>query len=764
MRTSYKLIAILLIMTWLSACAAPTKPPAAPTVAPSQPPTAVAANTLAPTPAPTHTPQPPTATPLPTLTSTSLPSPTVTPSPTATLEPTATATLVPTPTTPPPGTLLARLGKGYFRSFAYSLDGQSLAVMSAAGIYIYSTATLAEQAFIPVTDVERLFYRSDGQLMASAWQPGTKAQPPILMIWPVAAAGLQPAVAQITGWVGTEEWDALLYQVSPDGERVAIFDPLNMHLEVWQISNASVLASWEVPPFGEQQAIGSSDPVFVFSPDSSMLVYCNGYAHGGNITALRLTGAALQPFFSLALIDKVPNYKLQNYWPSLGNYGIGLAISPDGAWLATGGPDSIVRVWELNSGELLSTLTEQSEKAVHVAFSPDGKILAAVNRGSLYLYTTQDWKLLAAQRNAVSTRPLALGGGEVLFSPDGAWAVAASGETIYFTDLATGIRARSLSGFAGPFRELAVSRDGAMLAMSGMGADELSGEKIYLYTLPELKLHKIISTDDGYVKHMAFSPQGEYLAVSMENQGEGCDGYGQVWRVADAAEIQRLELTPVENVYACVGALAYAPNGRWLAIGVDYQVTGSPSITQLWRVKNETYTLELELNLPGVGQYGAEWLEFSADSKNLVAYAQPQNPASADNGIAGYNLDTKEIDFTATGTVYGLRVAEAEQAGWNAALKWVALAIDARHNVVAARQGLVSAYTELEAAGGVGSLISPSLTWVAGTGTGRVWLWGLADGRLLGSFPGDNMIFSSDDHWLVTLEGSSVLSVWELNK
>lgn len=52
-----------------------------------------------------------------------------------------------------------------------------------------------------------------------------------------------------------------------------------------------------------------------------------------------------------------------------------LAFSPDGRLLAGGGTDSVVRIWDVESGQVLRSLPHADE-LLAVSFSPDGAWLA----------------------------------------------------------------------------------------------------------------------------------------------------------------------------------------------------------------------------------------------------------------------------------------------------------------------------------------------------------------------------------------------------
>jgi WD40 repeat protein len=53
-----------------------------------------------------------------------------------------------------------------------------------------------------------------------------------------------------------------------------------------------------------------------------------------------------------------------------------VAIAPDGSWLATGGLDHTVRIWDPVTGTQRHTLTDHTSYVQAVAITPDGSWLA----------------------------------------------------------------------------------------------------------------------------------------------------------------------------------------------------------------------------------------------------------------------------------------------------------------------------------------------------------------------------------------------------
>jgi len=222
-----------------------------------------------------------------------------------------------------------------------------------------------------------------------------------------------------------------------------------------------------------------------------------------------------------------------------------VAMSPDGALLASGGHDQTIKLWDMGSKANLATLRGHTGTVNSVAFSPDGTRLASGSTDK----TVRIWNLATRAVVAEFTNHAA-GVTAVAFAPDGrTLAVGTSGNTATLWDLDSG---RALHVFQVPDSAadwVAISPDGRWLAIGG------SGSVVRLWELSTLRPVADLYEESGRVNGIAFSPDSRILATARD------DGI-YLWDIAGHRVIDKLRGHEAE-----VHPVAFSPDGKTLASG-----------------------------------------------------------------------------------------------------------------------------------------------------------------------------------------------------
>jgi WD40 repeat protein len=242
-----------------------------------------------------------------------------------------------------------------------------------------------------------------------------------------------------------------------------------------------------------------------------------------------------------------------------------LSFGPDGGRLAFADARGTVTVWETTEGREVFTFRADNpseiERSGHIrpvlAFSRDGRRLAAANLHAIQLWDVATGKVLPTLRGGLaSVRAVA-------FSPDGRQFAAAldkeggstSGGEIKLWDLASGRDVATFAGAAGGTSALAFTPDGRRLASTGYSHrdvvlwDTNSGRELLA-----LRIDDPTNIGPGVGSRLAFGPDGRYLALV------GFNGVS-LWEAPPAPEALILHAHQVG-----VWGLAYSPDGRRLAI------------------------------------------------------------------------------------------------------------------------------------------------------------------------------------------------------
>ncbi|GBD52314.1 protein kinase [Microcystis aeruginosa NIES-298] len=239
------------------------------------------------------------------------------------------------------------------------------------------------------------------------------------------------------------------------------------------------------------------------------------------------------------------------------NWVLSVVYSPDSRYLASGGSDNTIKIWEVATGKQLRTLTGHSRGVESVVYSPDGRYLASGSADK----TIKIWEVATGKQLRTLTGHSS-GVLSVVYSPDGRYLASGSWDnTIKIWEVATERELRTLTGHSSGVLSVVYSPDGRYLA-SGSWDNTI---KIW-EVATERELRTLTGHSSG-VLSVVYSPDGRYLASGSD------DDTIKIWEVATGNELRTLT-GHSETVFS----VAYSPDGRYLASG------SADKTIKIWRV------------------------------------------------------------------------------------------------------------------------------------------------------------------------------------
>jgi WD40 repeat protein/transcriptional regulator with XRE-family HTH domain len=246
-----------------------------------------------------------------------------------------------------------------------------------------------------------------------------------------------------------------------------------------------------------------------------------------------------------------------------------LAFAPDGRLLASGGDDTLVQVWDAHSGTLVQRLAGQGGTVYSLSWSPDGRLLACgYADGSIWLWEPEAPEPGTGVQHLAGHRHWVPG---LAFSPNGARLASASFDgTVKLWDLESRSCLQTFSWHMDRVMRVAWSPDGRFLASAGGDA------QVTLWNAASATSRSALRGHREFVQGVAWSPDGRLLASG------GYDGI-RVWEptTGRCLEVMR-DPDAIETIFMGV---AWSPDGRLLASGSylrGVQVWEMPASTRRW--------------------------------------------------------------------------------------------------------------------------------------------------------------------------------------
>ena len=577
-----------------------------------------------------------------------------------------------------PPNAMARFGRGSVSANAISPDGNTLAVASRIGVWLYNAHT---DDFIRLIAVEgtgllsRVTFSPDNTQIATGDWDG------IASLWDVAT-GTKLATFTNTDYVVSVAF-------SPDGKLLAT---------ATRDGNATL---WDIDTGTERWKIYHKDLVssVVFSPDG-LLLATGSWDSTANIWDVK-TGGNRRCFNHQ---KKEVNISFDSGYVETDNqHGINcIAFSPNGKYFATGDRitgniEGFTTLWDVESGEALWDFTHENS-ATSIAFSTDNRYMATrfsgedpdvrcIKDGTSAAFQIGKWT--KDKKQPPANHPRGLYGWLVSFSPDGKHLAAVEeGSSLKIWDVKSGKNIKTINQDILQAKGMNFSPEGHCVGVSrGINHATFWSEqgqtvdfphediistavspdthyvatggrdkKIYLWDRATQILRNTLSGHTGPIIHLTFSPDCkhlvstgsrvieieekdgvEYMLMSADNH---IDKTAKIWNIENGNEIATLEHP------SAVETVTFSPDNRYMATAVDQNVF-------LWDPKTWQKNITLETER-------VESLVFSPDGTFLAVGGtgkKPQiqlwnvNTTQLVVEFSGHKSDVESVAFSPDGTL-----------------------------------------------------------------------------------------------------------------
>ena len=330
----------------------------------------------------------------------------------------------------------------------------------------------------------------------------------------------------------------------------------------------------------------------------------------------------------------------------------GVAFSPDGKLVATGGSNNTVLVYGVDKRDLKQTLSGPGRVMARIAFSRDGQTLAAASLdGTVWLWNPNTGQAIRTLRPDSHKGVVA-----VAFSPDGAHlATGGADRQVLVWETSTGRLERSIPGHDGEVTGLAYDFDGKVLASVG------HDRKIKFWDDTGKSIRDPLTTDDA-VMDVAFDPQPTLRLAST-----GSSGTVNLWNFDHGEVIQ----SALPGHAGQSQALTFSANGGRLAVGSEDGLIrvwnpdrGEPMTASIGGVNGVAYSQDgtrivsasgdgsLQLWDPNTGQADGDAMPGGADGLMSVAISPDARTVVAGDGAGNvqvWNPNTRKLIRKLTG-------------------------------------------------------------------------------------------------------------------
>jgi len=284
---------------------------------------------------------------------------------------------------------------------------------------------------------------------------------------------------------------------SPDGQRIASAGE-DRTVQVWDALNGNDAFTYH----NHSNAVTD----VTWSPDGQWI------ASASEDQTVQVWDATFEPRWLRALALRA-GYKYSNY-EGHANAVQTVAWSPGGRYIASGGNDNTVYVWDADTKETITSYHGQSDMVKTVAWSPDGQWIASASIDhSTRIWDSNTKKTIFTYRNPSYVVHA------VAWSPDGKYiALGSSDHTVLIWDIAANRKIFIYRGHSDSVHAVAWSPDGKHIVSAGDDHTAQVWDAVYQAGTSQIQSTFTYRYHSGSVRTVAWSPDGQRVASAGEDR------------------------------------------------------------------------------------------------------------------------------------------------------------------------------------------------------------------------------------------------------
>ena len=237
-----------------------------------------------------------------------------------------------------------------------------------------------------------------------------------------------------------------------------------------------------------------------------------------------------------------------------------VSFSPDGKYICSGSYDTTVRLWDIETGNIIRTFNNDGNVR-SVSFSPDGKTICLgsldntvklwnVNTGEIIRTLTGHIRLVPSNVFSYGHKNFIT---SVVFSPDpdGKYICSGSADNtvkLWYTE--TGANIRTLNGHTDDVSSVVFSPDGKYICSGSVD------KTVKLWETLTGDLIRTLSGHTSYVNSVSFSPDGKYICSGSYDETV------KLWNVENGENIRTLS----GHRHSVISVL-FSPDGKFICSG-----------------------------------------------------------------------------------------------------------------------------------------------------------------------------------------------------